>query len=124
MYRSLRAMVEGWTKNLALLFGNPLAMAGWRALDFLLLFGLPLLAFWTYEVSVRRILWVIVLLLWVRTLWRFYARVVKSNFPFADCVLAPLALPLFAALLYRSWFRHTVVRRVSWKGREYASSNR
>ena len=34
MYRSLGAMMEGWTKNLALLFGNPLAMAAWRVLDF------------------------------------------------------------------------------------------
>src|SRR6185437_10248552 len=30
MYRSLGAMVEGWTKNLALLFGNALALAAWR----------------------------------------------------------------------------------------------
>jgi glycosyltransferase involved in cell wall biosynthesis len=124
MYRGLGAMLEGWTKNLALLFGNPLALAAWRVLDLLLLFGLPVLAVWTYEVSARRILWVLVLLLWVRTLWRFYRRVAKSNFPAMDCALAPLALPLFAALLYRSWFQHAVVKRVSWKGREYASNNR
>lgn len=124
MYRSLGTMIEGWTKNLALLFGNPLAIAAWRILDFVLLFGLPLLAFWTYEVSTRRILWVIVLLLWLRTLWRFYNRVRKSNFPPIDCVLTPLALPLFAFLLYRSWFQHTITKRVSWKGREYPSANR
>lgn len=119
MYRSLGAMVEGWTKNLALLFGNPLAVAAWRMLDFVLLFGLPVLLWWTYDVSPRRILWVLVLLLWLRTLWRFYGRVAKSNFPFRDWVLSPLALPLFAGLLYRSWFQHTILRRVSWKGREY-----
>lgn len=119
MYRSLGAMVEGWTKNLALLFGNSLALAAWRVLDFLLLFGLPALLWWTYEVSMRRILWVIVLLLWLRTLWRFYRRVARSNFPRLDCFLSPLALPLFAVLLYRSWFQHTVLKRVSWKGREY-----
>jgi glycosyltransferase involved in cell wall biosynthesis len=124
MYRGLGAMLEGWTKNLALLFGNPLAMAAWRVLDLPLLFGLPVLAFWTYEVSAQRILWVLVLLVWARTLWRFYGRVAKSNFPRLDCALAPLAVPLFAALLYRSWFQHTVTKRVSWKGREYASSNR
>ena len=27
------AMIEGWTKNLALLFGNALALAAWRILD-------------------------------------------------------------------------------------------
>lgn len=123
MYRSLGAMVEGWTKNLALLFGNSLVLAAWRLLDFLLLFGLPVLAWWTYEVSTRRILWVVVLLLWVRTLWRFYRRVAKSNFPLRECLLSPLALPLFAALLYRSWFRHRVLKRVSWKGRAYGSGN-
>ncbi|HEX5234742.1 MAG TPA: glycosyltransferase family 2 protein [Silvibacterium sp.] len=124
MYRSLGALLEGWTKNLALLFGNALALAAWRMLDFLLLFGLPVLMWWTYEVSARRILWVIVLLLWVRTLWRFYGRVAKSNFPALDCAISPLALPLFAWLLYRSWFQHTVTKRVGWKGREYASRNR
>jgi glycosyltransferase involved in cell wall biosynthesis len=124
MYRGLRAMLVGWTKNLALLIGNPIATAAWRVLDLPLLFGLPVLAFWTYEVSTRRILWVLVLLVWARTLWRFYGRVAKSNFPRLDCALAPLAVPLFAALLYRSWFNHTITKRVSWKGREYASSNR
>lgn len=124
MYRSFGAMTEGWTKNLALLFGNSLALAAWRVIDFLLLFGLPALLWWTYEVSTRRFLWIIVLLLWLRTLWRFYRRVAKSHFPFRDCLLSPLALPLFAVLLYRSWFRHTVLKQVSWKGRQYASHNR
>jgi len=124
MYRGLGAMLEGWTKNLALLFGNPLAIAAWRLLDLPLLFGLPLLAFWEYEVSAYRILWILVLLIWGRTLWRFYGRVAKSNFPALDCALAPLAVPLFAALLYRSWFNHTIAKRISWKGREYVSSNR
>jgi hypothetical protein len=63
--------------------------------------------------------WVLALL-WVRTLFRFYARVAKSNFPFVDCALAPLGLPLFVVLLYRSWFQHRILKRVSWKGREYA----
>ncbi len=39
------AMIEGWTKNLKLLFNNALVLAVWRALDFLLLFGLPVLAY-------------------------------------------------------------------------------
>jgi glycosyltransferase involved in cell wall biosynthesis len=124
MYRSLGAMVEGWTKNLALLFGNPLAIAAWRLLDLPLLFGLPVLIYWEYERLLRPIFLMALLLVWARTLWRVYRRVAKSNFPFVDCALAPLALPLFAALLYRSWFHHTVMKRVSWKGREYASRDR
>jgi glycosyltransferase involved in cell wall biosynthesis len=124
MYRSFRAMFEGWSKNLALLFGNPVALAAWRILDLLLLIGLPVLAWFLYERNAQIVLVVALLLLWGRNLWRYYRRVAKSNFPFADCLISPIALPLFAALLYRSWFVHTVTRRVSWKGRDYPSHNR
>jgi len=125
MYRSTTAMVEGWTKNLALLFDNTLALALWRALDFGLLLGLPVLTvlLWNARFAAHSLEWLgagwVMALLWVRTLVRFYARVAKSNFPFADCALAPLGLPLFVVLLYRSWFQHRVLKRVSWKGREY-----
>ena len=60
-------------------------------------------------------------LLWVRTLVRFYVRVAKSHFPFSDCVIAPLGLPLFAVLLVQSWYRHRILKRVSWKGRSYGT---
>jgi len=126
MYRSTGAMVEGWTKNLALLFDNALALAAWRALDLLLLFGLPVLTIelWNARFGVHSIEWIgvgwVLALLWVRTVARFYSRVSKSNFPFLDCLLAPLGLPLFVVLLYRSWFQHRILKRVSWKGREYA----
>jgi glycosyltransferase involved in cell wall biosynthesis len=127
MYRTTRAMIEGWTKNLALLFNNALATALWKTLDFALLFGLPILtiALWNARLAVHSLEWLgagwIMALLWVRTLIRFYARVAKSNFPFRDCVLAPLGLPLFIVLLYRSWFQHRILKRIIWKGREYAA---
>jgi glycosyltransferase involved in cell wall biosynthesis len=124
MYRSFGAMFEGWTKNLALLFGNPLALAAWRLLDLGLLIGLPLLAWFFYEQNAQLYVIGALLLLWLRNLWRYYRRVAKSNFPFWDCLISPLALPLFAVLLYRSWFVHTVTKRVSWKGRDYTSHNR
>jgi glycosyltransferase involved in cell wall biosynthesis len=127
MYRTTGALIEGWTKNLALLFNNTLATALWRALDFFLLFGLPLLAFalWDAKLAVKSLAWLgagwVLVLLWIRTLVRFYSRVSKSNFPFVDCLLAPLGLPLFVVLLYRSWFQHRVLKRVRWKGRSYAA---
>lgn len=127
MYRSMAAMIEGWTKNLALLFDNSLAMALWRALDFFLLFGLPLLAveLWNARFAAHSLEWLgagwVLALLWVRNLFRFYGRVAKSNFPVVDCALSPLGLPLFVVLLYRSWFQHRILKRVSWKGREYAA---
>src|SRR5580698_9621788 len=127
MYRSTSAMIEGWSKNLALLFNNALLLALWRSLDFFLLFGLPVLALelWDAKLALRSVAWLgagwALALLWLRTLVRFYARVAKSNFPFADCLLAPLGLPLFVMLLYRSWFQHRVLKRVSWTGRSYGT---
>ena len=126
MYRSTAAMIEGWTKNLALAFNNSLALAAWRALDFVLLLGLPLLAveLWNARLAPHSLQWIgagwVLALLWVRTLFRFYVRVAKSNFPFVDCALSPLGLPLFVALLCRSWFQHRILKQVSWKGRSYA----
>ena len=127
MYRTTAAMVEGWTKNLQLLFNNALTLAIFRALDILLLFGLPVLAFelWNARLGAHGLQWLgagwILALLWLRTLFRFYARVAKSNFPFLDCAISPLGLPLCVVLLYRSWFQHRILKRVSWKGRSYAA---
>jgi glycosyltransferase involved in cell wall biosynthesis len=126
MYRTTGAMLEGWTKNLALLFHNALALAAWRAVDILLLFGLPVLAveMWNARLTSHSFQWLsvgwILLLILGRNLFRFYARVAKSNFGFVDCALAPLGLPLFVWLLYRSWFQNRILKRVTWKGREYA----
>lgn len=125
MYRTVSAMIEGWTKNLALLFANALALSVWRALDFALLFLLPILAveLWTARFAAHSLQWLgagwLLALLWLRTLARFYSRVAKSNFPFIDCALAPFGLPLFVFLLYRSWFQHRVFKKVQWKGRTY-----
>jgi glycosyltransferase involved in cell wall biosynthesis len=125
MYRTTSSMIEGWTKNLALLFNNALATVMWKLLDIVLLVGLPFLTvhLWNARFSPHSLEWLgagwVLLLLWIRTLFRFYARVAKSNFPFVDCAISPLGLPLFAALLYISWFRHRVVKQVSWKGRTY-----
>ncbi|MDR5729797.1 MAG: glycosyltransferase family 2 protein, partial [Terriglobia bacterium] len=88
MYRTTAAMIEGWTKNLALLFNNSLALALWRALDIGLLVGLPWLAveMWNARFGAHSLQWLgagwVLLLLWVRNLFRFYGRVAKSNFPF------------------------------------------
>jgi glycosyltransferase involved in cell wall biosynthesis len=125
MYRTTAAMIEGWTKNLALLFDNTLALALWRALDIVLLFLLPILAIelWNARLGAHLLEWLgagwVLAVLWIRNLVRFYARVAKSNFPFIDCALTPLGLPLFVVLLYRSWFQHRILKQVTWKGRSY-----
>ena len=127
MYCSTASMIEGWTKNLALLFDNSFALAVWRVIDILLLAAVPLLAveFWNARLFAHSAQWLIagwvLALVWVRNLFRFYGRVAKSNFSFVNCALSPLGLPLFVALLYLSWIQHRILKRVSWKGREYAA---
>jgi glycosyltransferase involved in cell wall biosynthesis len=116
MYRGFGDMVEGWTKNLALLFPHALTLAAWRVLDILLLLlpllivALPYLILWQH---------VAILLLWARTLFRFYRRVARSHFPFLDCAFSVFGLPLFIVLLIRSWVKHKLFHQVAWKGREY-----
>jgi glycosyltransferase involved in cell wall biosynthesis len=117
MYRTTSGMIEGWTKNLALLFPKPIALALWRLLDLLLVFGLPILAL---EVA-----WLVpwqrtaLLLIWIRTLWRFYARVARSNFPALDVTGSIFGVPLFVYLLVRSVIDHRIRKNVAWKGRNY-----
>jgi glycosyltransferase involved in cell wall biosynthesis len=116
MYRGFGDMFEGWSKNLALLFPHALMLAAWRLLD-LLLFLLPLVLVPLHYL----VLWqqAVILAIWVRTLFRFYGRVSRSNFSALDVALSPLALPLFIVLLVRSWANHRLLHRVAWKGREY-----
>ena len=116
MYFGFNDMVEGWTKNLALLFPHALTLAAWRLLDIgllmlpILLIPLSYLAIWQK---------VVILLIWARTLLRYYSRVRRSNFSPLDCASSVFALPLFIGLLVWSWVRHRVLHVVAWKGREY-----
>jgi glycosyltransferase involved in cell wall biosynthesis len=115
MYRGFGDMVEGWTKNLALLFPHALSLAVWRLIDIgLLLLPIVLVPMGYRPLWQQAVIWVI----WVRTLFRFYARVAKSNFSPLDCAVSPLALPLFVVLLVRSWMQHHLFHQVAWKGRE------
>ncbi len=118
MYRTLPEMVEGWTKNLALLFPQPLWLAAWRGLDVALFFGLPVLALLMMPSRPpwqSAVIWVV----WLRTLWRFYERVARSNFPAGDVAVSILGVPMFCWLLARSYLHHRVTRSVDWKGRSY-----
>ena len=121
MYRTLPEMIEGWTKNLALLFPSPVALALWRILDVLLFFGLPIIAL--VFIQDARPLWqpTVVAILWVRTLFRFYNRVARSHFPAADIAISILGGPLFVWLLLRSTLHNRLRKSVSWKGRSYTS---
>ena len=121
MYRTLPEMIEGWTKNLALLFPSPVLLALWRILDVLLFFGLPIVAL--ALMGDLRPLWqpAVIWVLWLRTLFRFYHRVSRSHFPAVDVALSILGVPLFAWLLLRSTLHTRLRRSVAWKGRTYTT---
>jgi glycosyltransferase involved in cell wall biosynthesis len=120
MYRTLPEMIEGWTKNLALLFPSPIYLALWRILDLLLFFVVPAIAFtWPHLGPLQKGL---LLLIWLRTLWRFYSRVARSNFPAVDCALAIAGIPLFVYLLLRSYVAHRINKSVRWKGRDISAA--
>ena len=120
MYPTTSAMVEGWTKNLAVLMPSPISLALWRLLDFLLFFGLPTLALALPHLAT----WQrgAILVLWLRTVLRFYARVHRAHFPFVETATSILGIPLFVFLLLRSTLHHRIHKRVTWKGRTYPTS--
>jgi len=115
MYPTLDSMIEGWTKNLALLFPRPFLLGAMRGLQFLLFFGLPLIAL-LMPTLVAWQRWAI-LLVWIRASWGFYTRIARAHFPFADSALSMLGVPLFVWLLFCSASR----KSVEWKGRRYTS---
>ena len=117
MYRTLPDMIEGWTKNLALLFPSPILLAAMQTLQFLLFFGLPVLALWL-PLAVPWQRWAI-LLVWLRTTWGFYHRTARSNFPAPDIAISILGVPFFVWLLLRSYLGHRIHKSVNWKGRSY-----
>jgi len=119
MYRSFRAMCEGWTKNLALLFQRPLALAAMHAAEFLaivLLLAAGAVTFrhnrWGSTVTMA-----LALLFYMSQVWR----VRRGNFPWPANMLSFLGLPLYVSLLGRSWL-HSRRREVTWKGRAYRQS--
>jgi hypothetical protein len=77
---------------------------------------LPLAIFYIPLIPLYR---VILVLVWLRVLWRHYRLARRSNFPPADCLISIAGLPVFLWLLGNSWFRRNVLREVSWKGRKY-----
>jgi glycosyltransferase involved in cell wall biosynthesis len=118
MYTTLPEMIEGWTKNLALLFPSPLLLAFWRTLDLLLFFGLPALAL---ALLPSRPAWqtAVIFIIWIRTLFRFYGRTARSNFPAPSVAISIVGIPFFVFLLIRSSIHHRISKSVSWKGRTY-----
>jgi glycosyltransferase involved in cell wall biosynthesis len=116
MYRSFVQLKEGWTKNLALLFPHPLALACFRGAEFVLIGSLLAAAvtLWLRRPDLALLMGSLALTVMVS----FWLRIRRSHFrPLANAV-AVFGLPVFSYLLLRSRSFH---RRnmVCWKGRQY-----
>jgi glycosyltransferase involved in cell wall biosynthesis len=119
MYRSFAQLREGWTKNLALLFPRPRALALLRMAEFLLIVGNLSAAIWAKfserpNLALQTALLTIILSDW------FAMRIRKAHFPAMSSFLGLLGLPVFSYLLLKS----TLVSSkggIVWKGRAYQS---
>ncbi len=122
MYRSFAQLREGWTKNLVLLFSQPVRLAVQRGLEFILIIaGLAITiadAFRGHSHSAIAAATLCVILYEL-----FLTRIRRAHFSWNANLLALFGLPLFSYLLIRSklfYNRGTV----SWKGRQYPGNQR
>ncbi len=146
MYRDTRSLVEGWTKNLALLFPQTVRLALARLAEFTAMAAGIALALWVIvqgngcptgslglqpNVSWFWVGWAcdrefilavvgLAALCWLRVL----KRVRRAHFGIWADLLAPLGLPMFSYLLLRSRLYYRWRKPIPWKGRTYCPSNR
>jgi glycosyltransferase involved in cell wall biosynthesis len=126
MYRNLPQLIEGWTKNLTLLFLKPEELAVNRLLEFFFLIGGPYWALswlrfggkigWSRwaNVMVGTLIVLTPIVVWAGFLWRL----LHAHFSFKSSLVAIPGLPIFAYLLLRSsWFHRR--GKIAWKGRTY-----
>ena len=117
MYRSFTQMKEGWTKNLALLFNHPVAIAFLRFAEFALILGNLLILAWAgfsgrSNIALQSALLTIILAGW------FWLRIRKARFSAVSNLVAIFGLPVFSYLLMKS-VRLRKNGGVIWKGRTY-----
>jgi hypothetical protein len=121
MYRSFSQLVEGWTKNLALLFPRPVELALRRSIEFVLLFATPAATVGAFR-SAGPSMNAWLLLACTFAIWAlFLKRILRAHFSWDATLLSPFGLPLFSYLLVRSTMKYRA-GQVSWKGRIYAAS--
>jgi glycosyltransferase involved in cell wall biosynthesis len=121
MYRSFRAMWEGWTKNLALLFRRTLFLAALRGFEFLVVLaslfaGLQLILLGDYRSAFFSLTFAALAYL------NFLLRIQQAHFPWKANLMAFIGLPIFVSLLVRSHIHSNVRGELTWKGRTYSQS--
>ena len=120
MYRGGQQLVEGWTKNLALLFRKPVRLATLRAAEFLGIAGIGVLAAVATLHSNRGLAWSMAIV-FVLLVIRLVRRIRLAHFAWDSTLLAVFGLPIFSYLLLRSVISYRR-GKVAWKGRNYAGS--
>ena len=121
MYRSFKAMVEGWTKNLVLLFPNPRRLAVLRGCEFVGIIGLPVAGI-TLMSGGRTAIGLALMSSGILLYANFLRRIRRAHFPWRANLLSLFGLPLFVLLLARSYIHSSVRGAVQWKGRKYSYS--
>ena len=124
MYRNLREVIDGLSKNLFAVFGSILPVFlfiwVWLAIVFitpalsliLYIFGAPLPG---YSPALALVTVGISMLLWLISLWYF-------RIPLLQAVAYPLTIALASLIAFRSAWLHFTQHSVSWKGREVKTS--
>jgi hypothetical protein len=118
MYRSVAAMIEGWTKNLALLFDHPVGLAALRMLEFVVITGFLLSAVILATQHDGRAAGACAVIGGAVYLI-FLVRIRRAHFPWRANLMSILGLPFFALLLLRSTIHSRLRGEVTWKGRRY-----
>jgi cellulose synthase/poly-beta-1,6-N-acetylglucosamine synthase-like glycosyltransferase len=117
MYRTTPQLIEGWTKNLALLFPSPVQLAYLRATEFVVIWAsgiLGLVFLWRGQVAFAS--WTLAACGFAKLF--FWRRILRAHFAWGSIVLAIFGLPFFSFLLLRSAISYKR-GRVTWKGRNY-----
>ena len=120
MYRSWAQLVEGWTKNLVLLFPDARRLA-WRRISEFASIGLMLLVSLAAVAGGNTVLAGFSLAVFAAMIAGFILRVRRSHCGLLNNAISFFGLPLFGRLLLRSGKMHEN-RTITWKGRFYSGS--
>ena len=120
MYRTTQQLIEGWSKNLVLLFPSPVELAFLRAAEFAAIWGSGLLALaslwrgkFVFGLGMLALYGVLKLF--------FLRRILRAHFAWDSNLFAIFGLPFFSYLLLRSVISYRR-GRVRWKGRSYTGN--
>ena len=120
MYRSVAQLREGWTKNLALLFNEPLRLAIIRGAEFVIIVAGGAVAV-TAAVRSQPAIAAVAGAAAATMYLLFLRRIRRAHFAWDANLLALFGLPVFVSLLRASALSHKQ-GSVTWKGRTYGAA--